>query len=242
MGLSYRRKENANQGGMVKKLIIAIFGLAALASAAFAGTETYSGKQTAVQPAPCPEWYRDTEWNVSLWGTYLFTGSEWRNDTYLGVDHAWGGGGDAKFFFHRYFGIGIEGYAVSLGNNRSHSFAVDGETFNIEAGNESVVGSVLGTFTFRYPIPCSRFAPYAFVGGGGIFGGGSRSIQLFDSTGALIAERHNNTESKLVGQFGGGFEVRFTPHIGWMNDFSWNLVDGPKNNFGMVRSGITFAF
>jgi len=27
-----------------------------------------------------------------------------------------------------------------------------------------------------------------------------------------------------------------------MNDFSWNVVDGPDNNFGMVRSGVTFAF
>ena len=243
MGLWYRRKEKSNQGGMMKKLIIAICALAALASVAFGGTETYSGKQTAVQPAPpCPEWYRDTEWNVSLWGTYLFTGSNWRDDQYLGVDHAWGGGGDVKFFFHRYFGVGLEGYAVSLGNNRSRSFTVGGETFDIEAGNQSVVGSVLGTFTFRYPIPCSRFAPYAFVGGGGIFGGGSRSILLFDSDGDLIAERHNDTETKVVGQFGGGFEVRFTPTIGWMNDFSWNVVDGSKNNFGMVRSGINFAF
>jgi len=242
MGLWYRRKEKSNQGGMMKKLIIASCALAAIASVAFGGTETYSGKQTAVQPAPCPQWYRDTEWNVSLWGTYLFTGSEYRNDTYLGVDHAWGGGGDIKYFFHRYFGIGIEGYAVSLGSNRSRSFVVGGETFDIEAGNQSVVGSVLGTFTFRYPIPCSRFAPYAFVGGGGIFGGGSRSILLFDSEGDLIAERHNDTTTKPVGQFGGGFEVRFTPAIGWMNDFSWNVVDGPKNNFGMVRSGITFAF
>ena len=226
----------------MKKYIIAICGLA-LASGAFAGTETYSGKQTAVQTPPCPEWYRDTEWNVNLWGTYVFTGSEWRNDTYLGVDHAWGGGGDVKFFFHRYFGVGLEGYALALGNNRSRSFTtVGGETFEIEAGNESVVGSVLGTFTFRYPIPCSRFAPYAFVGGGGIFGGGSRSILLFDSDGDLLAERHNNTESKLVGQFGGGFEVRFTPTIGWTNDFSWNVVDGSHNNFGMVRTGINFAF
>ena len=45
-----------------------------------------------------------------------------------------------------------------------------------------------------------------------------------------------------MGQFGGGFEVRITRHIGWMNDFSWNVVDGPKNNFGMVRSGLNFAF
>ena len=90
MGLWYRRKEKSNQGGMMKKLLIATCALAALASVAFGGTETYSGKQTAVQPPPCPEWYRDTEWNVSLWGTYLFTGSNWRDDQYLGVDHAWG--------------------------------------------------------------------------------------------------------------------------------------------------------
>ena len=148
MGLWYRRKEKSNQGGMMKKLIIASCALAAIASVAFGGTETYSGKQTAVQPAPCPQWYRDTEWDVSLWGTYSFTGTSYRNDTYLGVDHAWGGGGDVKYFFHRYFGIGIEGYAESLGNNRSRSFVVGGETFDIEAGNQSVVGSVLGTFTF----------------------------------------------------------------------------------------------
>ena len=51
----------------MKKLIIASCALAAIASVAFGGTETYSGKQTAVQPAPCPQWYRDTEWDVSLW-------------------------------------------------------------------------------------------------------------------------------------------------------------------------------
>jgi hypothetical protein len=27
-----------------------------------------------------------------------------------------------------------------------------------------------------------------------------------------------------------------------MADFSWNVVNGPRNNFGMVRSGLTFAF
>jgi hypothetical protein len=45
-----------------------------------------------------------------------------------------------------------------------------------------------------------------------------------------------------VGQVGGGFEVRFTPHVGWTNDFSWNVVSGADNNFGMARTGINFAF
>jgi len=36
--------------------------------------------------------------------------------------------------------------------------------------------------------------------------------------------------------------IRITPHIGWTNDFSWNVINGPRNDFGMVRTGLTFAF
>ena len=36
-----------------------------------------------IAPLPCPEWYADNEWNVSLWGTYVLTGNEWRNDRYI---------------------------------------------------------------------------------------------------------------------------------------------------------------
>jgi hypothetical protein len=48
--------------------------------------------------------------------------------------------------------------------------------------------------------------------------------------------------TKAIGQFGGGLEIRVTPHIGLINDFSWNVIDGRNNNFGMARSGINFAF
>jgi hypothetical protein len=44
------------------------------------------------------------------------------------------------------------------------------------------------------------------------------------------------------GQFGGGVEIRLTPHIGIIHDFNWNVIDGHDNNFGMVRTGISFAF
>jgi hypothetical protein len=37
---------------------------------------------------------------------------------------------------------------------------------------------LLGTLTLRYPIPCTRFAPYLFAGGGGIFGGAKGHILL----------------------------------------------------------------
>ncbi len=79
------------------KVVSGLLGVVAIASAAFAGTETYSGKEMKqVVPPPCPQWYTDNEFNLSLWGTYVFTGNEWGNDRYLEADHAWGGGGDLK--------------------------------------------------------------------------------------------------------------------------------------------------
>jgi hypothetical protein len=195
--------------------------------------------KNTVQQQTCPEWYANNEWNVNLWGTYSFTGTEWRDDRYLGVDHAWGGGIDAKYFFARYFGVGIEGYGLALDNNHGTRFFFGNRE---DSDRRGAAGAVLGTFTLRYPIPCTRFAPYAFAGGGVIFGGGGRDEVFFDSSGSVVDVRSHDTHAEAIGQFGGGFEVRITPHIGWTNDFSWNVVNGSENNFGMVRSGINFAF
>ena len=78
----------------------------AIASSAVAGTETYSSKETRAIPPECPQWYADQEFNLSLSGVYAATLNSWREDRYLGVDHAWGGAVDAKYFMHRYFGLG----------------------------------------------------------------------------------------------------------------------------------------
>ena len=116
-----------------------------------------------------------------------------------------------------------------------------GPAIFVTRGHESrAVGAVLGTFTLRYPIPCTRFAPYIFGGGGGIFGGGERDHVVFEE--GFIRTEHTDSEAKAIAQVGGGLEVRFTPHIGWVSDFSWNFVDGSHNNFGMVRTGVNFAF
>ena len=226
----------------MKRLVLCLLGFGVIASVAFAG-ETYSGKEMKqVAPPPCPEWYADNEFNVSLWGTYLFTGNNWENDRYIQADHAWGGGVDFKYFFHRYFGVGIEGFAVDARQAREDVFvdlsdATFSRTFN---NHREAIGSVLGTFTLRYPIHCSRFSPYIWGGVGGIFGGGERDNVVFEN--GFIHTEHTGSESRAVGQVGGGMEVRLTPHIGWVSDFSWNFVDGPKNNFGMVRTGVNFAF
>src|SRR6184192_4832657 len=97
----------------MKRLVSCLLGFGLIASAAFAGVD-YSGKEIkqVAAPPPCPEWYADREFNVSLWGTYVFTGTNWIDDRYVEADHAWGGGIDLKYFFHCYFGVGIEGWVV----------------------------------------------------------------------------------------------------------------------------------
>lgn len=225
----------------MKKLTLSLGAAVAMASAAFAGTETYSKESKSVAPPPCPQWYADKEFNLTLSGSYLITGTAWRDDTYLAVDHAWGGAIDAKYFVHRYFGFGVQGW-ISRANTRE----IFENGFTRVRGNEDShgVGGILGTFTFRFPIACSRFAPYFWGGGGGIFGGGRDHDFFLDNTQPLgiVRREFDESKTKLMGQVGGGFEVRVTPHVGWTNDFSWNIISGAKNNFGMARTGINFAF
>ena len=226
----------------MKKLTLSLCAAVAMASAAFAGTETYSKESKSVAPPPCPQWYADNEFNLTLSGAFNFTGNDWQDDTYLVADHGWGGSIDAKYFIHRYFGFGIQGNFMSV---NSHDIFDNGFTRTFVTGdNDRIIGSVLGTFTFRFPISCSRWAPYFWVGGGGIFGGGQDRRFELNAAQPLGAQLHTfpSETTKAIGQAGGGFEVRFTPHVGWTNDVSWNVISGTDNNFGMARTGINFAF
>jgi hypothetical protein len=224
----------------MKKLALSLCAAVAMTSVAFAG-ETYSKESKSVTPPPCPQWYADTEFNLTLSGAYAWAGNNWEEDTYLVADHGWGGSIDAKYFVHRYFGFGVQG---NLFRVNSHTFEDNGFTRSVIGHDDRWIGSVLGTFTLRFPISCTRFAPYAWVGGGGIFGGG-QDHAFFLVPGApfgIVDRTFPEEKTKAIGQVGGGFEVRFTPHVGWTNDVSWNVVSGSDNNFGMARTGINFAF
>jgi opacity protein-like surface antigen len=225
----------------MKKLILSFCTMAALASVTFAGTEIYSNKNTQSVAPECPQWYADNEFNLSLSGVYAATGNSWREDRYLGVDHAWGGAVDARYFFHRYFGLGVQGTFLSV---NSREIFDNGFTRTWGAEDKHAVGMALGTFTLRFPISCSRFAPYVWGGGGGIFGGGRTHDFFLDPTQPLgiVRREFDRSKTKSMAQVGGGLEVRVTPHMGWMTDFSWNIVSGSKNNFGLARTGINFAF
>ena len=225
----------------MKKLILSFCTMVALSSVTFAGTETYSSKNTQTVAPECPQWYADNEFNLSLSGVYAGTGNRWREDTYLGVDHAWGGSLEAKYFFHRYFGLGVQGTLLSV---NSREIFDNGFTRTWGAEDKHAVGMALGTFTLRFPISCSRFAPYVWGGGGGIFGGGRTHDFFLDRTQPLgiVRREFDRSKTKSTAQVGGGLEVRITPHMGWMTDFSWNIVSGSKNNFGRARTGVNFAF
>ena len=224
----------------MKKLTLSLCAAIAMATAAYAG-ETYTKESKTVPPPPCPQWYADNEFNLTLSGVYMWTGNNWEDDRYFAVDHGWGGAIDAKYFVHRYFGFGAQVWGARI---NSHEIFDNGFT-RVWGDEESRVGGgVLGTFTLRFPMNCSRWAPYMWIGGGAVWGGGRDHEFFLDSTQPLgiVRREFESTDSKLVGQVGGGFEVRFTPHVGWTNDFSWNVVSGTHNNFGMARTGINFAF
>jgi hypothetical protein len=199
-------------------------------------------------------WYAAREFNVQLWGTYAFTANDYRQnspdrDRYLRADHAWGGGLGAKYFVNRYLGVGLEGYAASLTASFPYLATYPGvDIAYLTLKDTRTIGAGLATITLRYPIGASRFAPYALLGGGFIAGGGQ--VLQFEFLGYAGRPPGTNpyrayadyTETRAIGQFGGGLEIRLTRHVGLINDFTWNVVDGRNNNFGMARSGLNFAF
>jgi hypothetical protein len=259
----------------MKRFTLTFTILCVFVTLAYAGTERYAGKEKEVlQPAPpACEWYRAHEWNLNLWGGYAFSADtginsfsntsdfetgvpegsgtpsgatdpnqiipigKYRNDQFIDRDGAWAGGADVKFFFSKYWALGAEGFVVDCNDNSG--------------------GAGLATFTFRFPIGCSRFAPYAWGGFGGL-SGGSHSEWFFEEThhvktginGPFVREfelRHarsiENKHTDPVGQFGGGIEVRITKHIGLMGDFAWQVVGRDDNkDFGLGRFGVTLSY
>jgi len=156
------------------------------------------------------------------------------NNRLFGRDDAWGGGADVKYFWSKYFGVGLEGVGLAAKTN----FA----------------GGGLITLTARYPF--GRFAPYA-TGGLGFIDGGSTMYKFFNEKhqNVLITDPNdptftvNGTNStsgserefftvdpvynhhvRALGQIGAGLEFRVTCHIGLMADFTWNFVFGQEDH------------
>lgn len=148
---------------------------------------------------------------------------QWSKNKLFARDETQGGGVDVKYFFSKYFGVGVEGLGLAAKTN----FA----------------GGGLLTLTARYPL--GRFAPYAW-GGIGFIEGGATTYKFFNEkhryaagTGIYANELFVANEQEFwttdpianhhiraLGQLGLGLEFRVTCHIGLMADASWNFVFG----------------
>src|SRR6266576_96953 len=139
-------------------------------------------------------------------------------------DDAWGGGADIKYFFSRYFGVGIEGVGLAAKTN----FA----------------GGGLLTLTGRYPF--GRFAPY-LTGGIGFIDGGATLYKFFNEkpviANGVVTNEHefwtvdpvSNNHVRALGQIGAGLEFRVTCHIGLMADFTWHFVFGQEDHADKIH-------
>jgi hypothetical protein len=142
-------------------------------------------------------------------------------------DHYWGGGVDGQYFLLQYLGFAIEGNFFN---------EVPGDTFG-----STVTGNVIFRYLLDIKYPTLHLAPYAFAGVGGLFNSNNTFTRVATFGNAHRLNR-SNTEDEVLGDFGGGLEYRFTPHIGLFSDVRFNLVNGPKNNFLSTRFGLRYAF
>ena len=145
------------------------------------------------------------------------------NNKLFARDDTQAGGVDVKYFWSKYFGVGVEGLGIAADTN----FA----------------GGGLMTLTARFPF--GRFAPYAW-GGLGFIAGGGADYKFFNekhryapgtgiyASSLFVANEQEfwttdtiaNHHIRGLGQIGAGLEFRVTCHIGLMADASWNFVFG----------------
>jgi Outer membrane protein beta-barrel domain len=210
---------------MKKTIALAVVSFTSKAITGFAGEPVVSSKEVVPPPAPIQELYRANEWQFDAFGAYAPAGG--KGNRFLG-DHAWGGGGDVNYFFTKYFGLGLEGEVL------------DG-TGRVNSGNVSGQFALNGLV--RYPIGNTGWAPYAFAGiGGFVPGEGSNFLNTFANGVRRTIRNNNNNDILLEGHWGLGLEYRFTRHIGIFTDGRYEVVDQSRNNFGLIRTGVRFAF
>lgn len=182
----------------------------------------------------------DTDPFTVDYGTYFYGEQKFQNPServnigqvshneLFGRDDTWGGGFDVKYFWSKYFGVGVEGLGLAAKTN----FA----------------GGGLLTFTGRYPF--GRFAPY-ITGGLGFIDGGATMYEFFheknfdtNADGFVDNEKEYlttdpvyNNHIRGLGQIGVGLEFRATCHIGLMADFTWNFVFGQDadDKIGLIK-------
>ena len=154
-------------------------------------------------------------------------------DRYLGSDHAFGGGIDVNTF-----SIVISESVLKVVHDAHRALGFDlesnGVTFIKKRRSEDrAVGRVLRNLYPSLSDPCIVLR-LMFGEAVGDLGRRGSAMKLFSTDSEVSVKfqcRFSYNPSRHYQQSGrpvrGWIEVRITPHIGWMNDFSWNIMD-PK--------------
>jgi outer membrane protein with beta-barrel domain len=202
---------------MNKIFALAVAAIFSSAINVIAGGPIVPSKEVVTPPPPPSSYFRANELDLGAFATYGTNTHDQSNFSGIG-DHAWGGGAEVSYFPLIWAGLRVQGSVINL------------------IPGDNTAGIVRGDFLARYPLdlvwPNVHLAPYGIAGVGGLFSG----YNGLRSNGTL---RFSN---RVLGDFGGGLEYRFTPHIGVFSEATWNVVDGPKNNFLQVNFGARFAF
>lgn len=146
------------------------------------------------QDMPC-ECFKAGEIQLDVFGAWAAS-TKGGND--ILENNGWGGGIGANYFITKYFGVGVEGYWLA-----------------VDSTLHGASGSVIARLPFEGSV-C--WAPYAFVGGGGLFDG--------SSTGLAHA--------------GAGVDIRLTQKIGLILDGRYAF--GGSDEYTLTRAGLRFSF
>jgi opacity protein-like surface antigen len=204
------------------KVISIVSALFLVSLPCWAGEPIITNTNPIETPPPDLSFFRAHEWDISAYAGYAT--HPWRGENRAFGDHMWGGGVEGKYFPLRWVGVGLEG-----------------DVFRNSPSGDAT-GNVAGNLYLRYPIEHSNFhiAPYVMAGVGGFFSNVDHG-GFFDP--AVNRVRHHHNDSDLFeGHVGGGLEYRFTRHLGAFADARYVFVEGSKNDYPLIRWGLTWAF
>ena len=256
---------------VMKRLALAIVALGSQAVVSFAGPPP--SKEIVAPPAPPPvSFFRGNEFDIGIFGTYVTgtSGSQTRTRTFgdgdavtissSGSPDGWGGGMDFTYYLPwKWIGFRFQGAGVDLSSSTLTGTITgpnDSFRFSRSRSFSAAAGLLKGDVILRLPLddfwPGVHLAPYVYGGGGGVLtGAGGNTIhtrfpelnQQFNNASA------NADNDRGLGHVGGGFEYRFTPHIGIFGEADYNWVAGGQHNFNssvknfvQTNFGLRFAF
>ena len=254
----------------MKALVLAAVALGSQAIVTFAGPPP--SKEVITPPPPPPvSYFRGNEFDIGVFGTYLTgtSGSQSRTRTFANGDvvtisssgspNGWGGGMDFTYFLPwKYLGFRFQGAGVSVSSSTvTGTITGPSGSFRSRSGSGSGEAGVLtGDIILRLPLddywPGVHLAPYIIGGGGGVLtGAGGNTIHTrFPELNQEFKNASSNVDNNRgLGHIGGGFEYRFTPHIGIFGEATYNWVAGGQHNvnssvkdFVQTNFGLRYAF